>query len=68
MEPLLIVDTAMAPMDIFNRLKKYYSGDAGTPAAVLFIGPEPLLSSAAGLGLQRHPHHPAVKPHLAQNC
>jgi hypothetical protein len=43
-EPLLIVDTAMAPLDLFNRLKKYYSGDAGTPAAVLFIGPEPFFS------------------------
>jgi hypothetical protein len=63
---LLIVDTAMAPLDLFNRLKKYYSGDAGTPAAVLFIGPEPFFSGRR-LGLQRHPHHPAVKPHLAQN-
>jgi hypothetical protein len=44
MEPLLIVDTAMEPMGLFNRLKMYYSGDAGTPPAVLFIGPEPFFS------------------------
>lgn len=44
MEPLLIVDTAMEPMGLFNRLKMYYSGDAGTSAAVLFIGPEPFFS------------------------
>jgi hypothetical protein len=49
MEPLLIVDTAMEPMGLFNRLKMYYSGDAGTSAAVLFIGPEPLLLRPQGL-------------------
>jgi hypothetical protein len=39
----------MAPTDLFHRLKKYYSGDAGTRPLSLFIGPEPFFSGRRGL-------------------
>jgi hypothetical protein len=66
MEPLLIVDTAMAPMDLFHRLKKYYSGDAGTRPLFSSLAVSPSFLAARGLGLQHHPHHPAMKQRLAQ--
>jgi hypothetical protein len=62
---LLIVESAMAPTDLFYRLKKYYWGDAGTRPLFSSLAMSPSFP-AAGLGQQRRPHHPAVKQHLAQ--